>query len=68
MTVNNFYSTNCQHVDSLTTESLIRKNDRVHSKQGNTRTMLQKLKNQRFNSENQISQNFEIEKEDDNEE
>ncbi len=30
--------------------------------------MLQKLKNQRFNSENQISQNFEIEKEDDNEE
>ena len=63
MTVNNFYSSNSQQVDSLTTESLMKKNDRVHSKQGNAKNMLQKFKNQRFNSENQISQNFDLDKE-----
>ncbi len=66
MTVNNFYSHNSQQLDSLTTESLMKKNDRVHSKQGNTRTMLQKLKNQRLNSENPISNNFDLD--DNNEE
>jgi len=50
MTVNNFYSHNSQQLDSLTTEALLKKNERVHSKQGNNRSMLQKLKSQRLNS------------------
>lgn len=62
MTVNNFYSSNCPQVDSLTTESLMKKNDRVHSKHANGKTMLQKFKNQRLNSENQLSQNFDLDK------
>jgi hypothetical protein len=54
MTVNNFYTHNSQQLDSLTTESLMKKNNRVHSinnnQSNNTKSMLQKLKNQRLNS------------------
>ena len=50
MTVNNFYSHNSQQLDSLTTEALMKKNERVHSKHLSNRSMLHKLKSQRLNS------------------
>lgn len=64
MTVNNFYSHNSQQLDSLTTDALMKKNERVHSKQVNTRSMLQKLKSQRLNSENLISNGIDFDKDD----
>ena len=48
-TFNNFYSYNSQNLNSLTTDSLSQKNERVHSKQV-SRSFLQKLKNPRINS------------------